>query len=109
THAYVNHRLRRAAIGAPLEFSRAVADLIHVHSQGVPRKINVIADATLLFGYGEERRVVDLDLVEEVLDELEATGVIAAPAPADRKQVVLPPAASTPAAISHDLKTRETQ
>ena len=45
TAAYVNHRLRRAAIGAPLEFSRAVTDLIHQHSGGVPRKINVIADA----------------------------------------------------------------
>src|SRR5438094_8241035 len=76
THAYVNHRLRRAAIGAPLEFSRAVTDVIHQYSCGIPRKINIIADATLLFGYGEERRVVDLDLVEEVLDELEATGVI---------------------------------
>src|SRR2546430_3013053 len=80
TGAYVNHRLRRAAIGAPLEFSRDVTDLIHLHSQGLPRKINVIADAALLFGYGEERRVIDVDLTQEVLEELEATGVIAAPA-----------------------------
>src|SRR5205814_7812291 len=31
---YVNHRLRKAALGAPLEFSRDVTDLIHLHSQG---------------------------------------------------------------------------
>src|SRR5205814_5755979 len=79
TCAYINHRLRRAAIGAPLEFSRDVTDLIHLHSQGLPRKINVIADAVLLFGYGEERRVIDVDLAQAVLEELEATGVIAAP------------------------------
>ncbi len=42
TAAYVNHRLKRAAIGAPLEFSRDVTDLIHLHSEGLPRKINVI-------------------------------------------------------------------
>src|SRR4029079_1085832 len=79
TPAYVNHRLRRAAIGAPLEFSRDVTDLIHLHSEGVPRKINVIADAVLRFVYGEERRVVDVNLTAEVVDELEATGVIVGP------------------------------
>jgi general secretion pathway protein A len=70
TSAYINHRLRRAAIGAPLEFSRDVTDLIHLHSQGIPRKINVIADAVLLFGYGEEQRTIGVDLAYEVLEEL---------------------------------------
>src|SRR5437764_1938126 len=81
TCAYINHRLRRAAIGAPLEFPRPVTDLIHVHSQGLPRKINVIADAVLLFGYGEERRSIDVDLARDVIEELEMTGVIAPPSP----------------------------
>jgi general secretion pathway protein A len=76
TAAYIQHRLRRAAMGAPLEFPRAVTDLIHLHSQGVPRRINAIADAVLLFGYGEERRVIDVSLTAEVLEELAGTGVI---------------------------------
>src|SRR6185369_8163734 len=67
-------RLRRAAIGAPLEFSRGVTDLIHQHSEGIPRKINVIADAILLFGYGEERRIIDANLTAEVVDELASAG-----------------------------------
>ena len=79
TAAYINHRLRRAAVGAPLEFRRDVTDLIHQHSQGIPRKINVIADAVLLFGYGEEQKTIDVGLTRQVLDELETTGVIAAP------------------------------
>jgi general secretion pathway protein A len=79
TAAYVNHRLRRAAIGAPLEFPRDVTDLIHLHSRGIPRKINVIADAVLLFGYGEEQRVITVDLTHQVLEELETTGVITGP------------------------------
>ena len=77
TAAYINHRLRRAALGAPLEFSRDVTDLIHRYSQGIPRKINVIADAVLLFGYGEDRRTIDVDLTNIVLSELEVTGVLA--------------------------------
>ena len=36
TGNYINHRLRRAALGAPLEFPRAVTDLIHARSRGVP-------------------------------------------------------------------------
>src|SRR5947208_10471315 len=95
TCAYINHRLRRAAIGAPLEFSRDVTDLIHLHAQGLPRKTNIIADAMLLFGYGEERRGIDVDLTQEVLEELEATGVIAPPATATRPQTA-PQTAPTP-------------
>ncbi|HUR33031.1 MAG TPA: XrtA/PEP-CTERM system-associated ATPase [Vicinamibacterales bacterium] len=88
TAAYVNHRLRKAAIGAPLEFSRDVTDLIHLHSEGIPRKINVIADAVLLFGYGEEQHAISVDLTQEAIEELEATGVIQ---PTDRTRAVRQP------------------
>jgi putative secretion ATPase (PEP-CTERM system associated) len=88
TAAYINHRLRKAAIGAPLEFPMDVTDLIGRASQGLPRKINVIADAVLLFGYGEDQRTIDVRLVRSVLAELEATGVLIPPqadrTPADR-------------------------
>ena len=76
TANYINHRLRRAAIGAPLEFPRDVTDVIHSRSRGVPRIINVICDAALVFGYAEERRQMDSALIEDVLSELELTGVL---------------------------------
>ena len=77
TANYVNHRLRRAAAGPAIEFPRDVTDLIHARSRGVPRIINVIADATLLFAYGVDRRDVDPSIVQDALDELDATGVLA--------------------------------
>jgi hypothetical protein len=77
TAAYINHRLKKAAIGAPLVLSSEVTDLIGQASQGLPRKINVIADAVLLFGYGEDKHAIEADLVREVITELEATGVLA--------------------------------
>jgi len=77
TQNYINHRLRRAAIGSPLEFPRIVTDVIHSRSRGVPRIINVIADATLLFAYGVDRRDIDVAIVREALEELDATGVLA--------------------------------
>lgn len=76
TANYINHRLRRAAVGAPLEFPREATDAIHGRSRGVPRIVNVICDAALVFGYAEERRDVNLELVQEVLAELEVTGVL---------------------------------
>ena len=75
---YINHRLRRAALATPLEFPREATDLIHARSRGVPRIINVICDATLVFGYAEERSVFDAAMLSEVLAELEVTGVLPA-------------------------------
>jgi putative secretion ATPase (PEP-CTERM system associated) len=82
TAAYIHHRLKKAALGAPMVFPPDATDLIGRYSEGLPRKINVIADAVLLFGYGEDKRTIDAALVRDVLGELEATGVIIAPASA---------------------------
>ena len=81
--------LRRAAIGAPLEFPADVSAVVHDRSGGVPRLINVICDAVLLFGYGADRRTIDLPLAGEALAELEATGVLA-PATDDSSPRVAP-------------------
>jgi general secretion pathway protein A len=78
TAAYINHRLRRAAMGAPLEFPPDVSAVVHRRSGGVPRLINVICDAILLFGYGADRQTIDLGLADEALAELETTGVLPA-------------------------------
>jgi len=70
THAYINHRLKHASIGAPLTFSRPVTDIIHQYSRGIARMINVISDAVLLYGYGADKHVIDGRLTREVLGEL---------------------------------------
>ena len=111
TENYINHRLRRAAIGTPPVFPREATDAIHGRSRGVPRIVNVICDAALVFGYAEERHNVDLGLIHEVLGELEATGVLppvgftnmteSAPSPisaAAAAPVATAPAATAPAA-----------
>jgi len=93
TGAYINHRLRRAAVGAPLVFPPEVTALVHARSGGVPRIINVICDAILLFGYGEERRTIDRPLAADALLELEATGVLA---PGSGVPEIESPAAAAP-------------
>lgn len=101
TANYINHRLRRAALSAPLEVPRDATDVIHARSRGVPRIVNVICDAALVFGYAEERRQIDLPLIREVLTELETTGILpratspepvaAAAVTADRVEVQVAP------------------
>jgi putative secretion ATPase (PEP-CTERM system associated) len=76
TAAYINYRLEHAAIGEPMRFPIDAAELVHGLSGGVPRIINVICDAALVYGYAEERRNIDRALVQEVVRELESTGVL---------------------------------
>jgi hypothetical protein len=106
THNYINHRLRRAAIGAPVEFPRAVTDVIHQRSRGVPRIINVIADATLLFAYGVDRRDIDVAIAREALEELDATGVLAS-YHAEGGHPEAARAGSGDAALTDDARRRE--
>lgn len=77
TAAYINHRLARAAHGSPLVFDRDVTSLVHLHSRGLPRRINVVADAILLYGYGEGQKTIDLELAQKAIDELLASGILA--------------------------------
>src|SRR5262249_41996030 len=102
-HPYVNHRLRHASGAPPLTFSRPVTDVIHIHSRGVARMINVISDAVLLYGYGSDKRVIDLELVTEVVNDLglsnvrPSDGETGRKAPAEQAVTAPPPAVSTPA------------
>ena len=100
TANYINHRLRRAALGAPLEFPHEVTDVIHARSRGVPRIINVICDAALVFGYAEERRQIDMTLISDVLSELETTGVLPPDAGASGPERPQPAAAPVAAAAA---------
>jgi putative secretion ATPase (PEP-CTERM system associated) len=106
TAKYINHRLRRAALGAPLEFPRDVTDVIHTRSRGVPRIINVICDATLVFGYAEERRQIDLTLMGDVLIELEATGVLPATRSADGELAQTGVVAAEPVSLAAQASPR---
>jgi general secretion pathway protein A len=90
TAQYVNHRLARASLGPPLVFGQEVTSRIHARSAGVPRLINVIADAALVFGYGEEQSEIDGKLVDAVIADLDATGVLGPRSNANRHASVVP-------------------
>jgi putative secretion ATPase (PEP-CTERM system associated) len=115
TAHYINHRLKRAAIAAPLVFPATATHQIHARSGGVPRLINVICDAVLLCGYAEESRQIDDSLVQTAISELEASTVLrrspqatrSAVEPARAERSDARPATSTPMpAAAPDLPLR---
>lgn len=70
--AYIRHRLRVAGAGERRIFEDAALDFMHAYTRGVPRLINVLCDAALVYGYSSERPTIDVSLIEEVVrDRLE--------------------------------------
>jgi putative secretion ATPase (PEP-CTERM system associated) len=97
TAAYINYRLEHAALGEPPRFPPDACSLVHDISGGVPRTINVVCDAALVFGYAEERHVVDRAMIDEVITELEETGIVRRAAPKPAAEVPRIAAATTAA------------
>jgi putative secretion ATPase (PEP-CTERM system associated) len=70
TIQYIVHRLNTAGWQGNPTFSEDAFDIIHQFSAGVPRRINTLCDRLMLFGYLEERNVLDSSAVQEVISDL---------------------------------------
>ncbi len=81
---YIEHRLKQVGWQGDPGFDADACALIFEHSQGVPRRINLICSRLLVLGALEESHVIDAEAVEEVLEELDQEGAPYEPAgPAD--------------------------
>lgn len=80
---YVQHRLTAAGWRSDPAFAEAVYPRVHAWSRGVPRRINLLMDRLLLYGYLEELHELGEPDVQIVIDELDAElgEEIAAPQP----------------------------
>lgn len=65
---YISHRLRSAG-GTGLEFSPEACAIIHRETGGTPRLVNQLCDFAMLYAWSSEKRVVNLETVEEVLKD----------------------------------------
>lgn len=72
TREYITHRLQVAG-GAHDLFSAAAVKLIHKHSDGIPRLINVLCDRALLGAYAQSLRQVTPELVGQAAAEVLGT------------------------------------
>ena len=71
TGEYVLHRLEKAGNRGAVDFAPEALALIHAHSRGVPRLINIICDFFMLSMFSEETRAMDGPTALEIVKELD--------------------------------------
>ena len=74
TGEYIAYRLRKAGGSADL-FSTAAIEKVFELSAGIPRTINLLCDASLVYGYADERKIIDVDIVDQVVEEKGGVGI----------------------------------
>jgi general secretion pathway protein A len=76
-HLYISHRLKLA--GSPIAlFSRKASAFVAEASSGIPRKINLLCDTALVYGYARGAKYVTCKLLEDVLADKSKFGVFGA-------------------------------
>jgi general secretion pathway protein A len=68
TRAYIFHRTRSAGRKKPL-FSKGASKMIYQASQGIPRVINTICDAALVYGFADQKTLLNSKIISCVLRE----------------------------------------
>ncbi len=70
TLRYIRHRLEVAGLTRELPFSADALALVHRTARGVPRRINLLCDRSLLGAYAKNRNAVDVTIVERAAREV---------------------------------------
>ena len=74
TWRYIRHRLQMAG-GDPNLFDTKACAAVYYYASGTPRLINVLCDTALVFGYGEQKRKIDVDVIVQVAHEKQKGGI----------------------------------
>jgi general secretion pathway protein A len=88
TKKYIYHRLKVAS-GSDKEYiTEKAIDLVYDFSKGIPRLVNQICDSAFLTGYISEMKVVDEEIIKEVILESPMTQIARAKDPVDKEEHV---------------------
>lgn len=74
TVGYIRHRIDVGG-GDPNLFDEFACAAVHHYTEGVPRLTNILCDLALVYGYAEEKRQIDMDIVIEVASSRLKTGL----------------------------------
>jgi len=106
TAAYIRHRLRVAGAGDREIFRPEAVALIHRHSRGIPRLINVICDNCLFEAFLVKKEAIDAAVVEGVARDLGLTPPAAGKAGARPAGAGAAAPGGKPAASGHPERRR---
>ncbi len=96
TAQYIAHRMTIGG-AARVVFDAGAAKVIHAACRGVPRLINQLCDYALVYGFAEEKPLIDEGIVREVLEDRREFGVFSDPDAAPASQTRAPVAQAGPA------------
>jgi type II secretory pathway predicted ATPase ExeA len=74
TAAYIRHRLSVVG-GKPDMFNDQACAVVHYFTGGVPRLINLLCDQALMYGYSDDRKEIDAELICEVIADRATSGL----------------------------------
>nr|WP_297350396.1 ExeA family protein [uncultured Caldimonas sp.] len=93
TEQYIRHRLAVGGMTRSVPFERQALKRIHQLSRGVPRRINLLCDRSMLGAYASGKNRVDEEIVEKAAREVFDPGELP-PAPHARRRIALAGAAA---------------
>jgi general secretion pathway protein A len=74
SYRYIAYRLKKAG-GNPSLFSPEAKNLIYKTASGIPRTINLLADAALVYGFAEELKTINAEIVEKAIKDKDGLGI----------------------------------
>jgi len=76
TDEYISHRLKKAGLNSDEKpFTQEAVKKIFNYSAGIPRTINILCDAALLYGYADELKSIEVRVIEHVVKDKQELGV----------------------------------
>jgi general secretion pathway protein A len=77
TAGYIRHRLKTAGRENTELFSPEAVEMIFEYSGGIPRTINILCDAGLVYGFADELASIEKTVIENVVRDREEAGMMA--------------------------------
>ena len=74
TAQYIDHRLKTAGGRTDL-FTDAAIDRVHRMTRGIPRSINILCHAALVYGFADELPTIDVPVLEEIMSDTQDSGI----------------------------------
>jgi len=90
--SYINYRLKVSGASNLNIFNKESFQSIYKYSKGIPRLINVICDAALVYGYAEGKKAITQTIVDSVIEERNESGLFTDSRKSDKENSMAPQA-----------------